>query len=51
MMLDPDEPKDRKRILMLLREWIRNDVLRVVEDEDETRRKRKFVEVGTWVTE
>lgn len=51
LMLDHDDPKDRKRILALLREWIRNDVLRVVEDEDETRRKRKFVEVGTWITE
>lgn len=51
MMLDPDEPKDRKRILTLLREWIRNDVLRVVEDEDAKRNKRKFVVVGKWVTE
>ena len=51
MMMDPDEPKDRKRILTLLREWIKNDVLRVVEDEDSKRNKRKFVEVGKWVTE
>ena len=51
MMMDPDEPKDRKRILSLLKEWIRNDVLRVVEDEDETRRKRKFVVVGKWAGE
>lgn len=51
MMLDHDDPSDRKRIITLLREWVRNDVLRVVEDEDETRRKRKFVEVGKWVTD
>jgi len=51
MMFDPDEPRDRKRIISLLREWVKNDVLRVVEDEDETRRVRKFVVVGTWVAE
>lgn len=51
LMLDAGEPKDRKRIGALVREWVRNDVLRVVEKEDAKRNPRKFVEVGKWVTE
>lgn len=51
LMMDADDPKDRKRIIALLREWVRNDALRVVENEDAKRMKRKFVEVGKWVTE
>lgn len=51
LMLNVDDQKDRKRIVSLLKEWVRNDVLRIVEDEDETRRMRKFVVVGKWVTE
>ena len=50
LMLDVNDPKDRKRITILVKEWIKNDVLRVVEGEDNQRRQRKFVEVGTWVT-
>lgn len=49
LMLDHSDPKDRKRIIVLLREWVRNDVLRVVEDEDERRKTKKFVVVGKWV--
>jgi len=51
LMMDADDPKDRKRIVAMLKEWIRNDALRVVEGEDGKRMKRKFVEVGKWVTE
>ncbi len=51
LMLNVDDQKDRRRIMSLLKEWVRNDVLRIVEDEDETRRMRKFVVVGKWVTE
>lgn len=51
LALDPDEKKDRKRITLLLKEWIKNDVLRVVEDHDEKSNLRKFVEVGEWITE
>jgi hypothetical protein len=51
MMMDADEPRDRKRIAAMLKEWIRNGVLEVVEGEDNQRRKRKFVVVGNWVTE
>jgi hypothetical protein len=49
MMLDHNDQKDRKRIVALLKEWVRNDALRVVEDEDEKRMTRKFVVVGKWV--
>lgn len=51
LMMDVGNAKDRKRIAYLVREWIKNDVLRVVEGEDSARRKKKFVEVGAWVTE
>lgn len=47
--MDPDD--DKRRIASILKQWIKNDVLRVVERDDEMRRPRKFVEVGTWVTE
>jgi hypothetical protein len=51
LIMDADEPRDRKRIIGMLKEWIKNGVLEVVESEDEQRRKRKFVVVGNWVTE
>ncbi len=47
--MDPDD--DKRRIASILKQWIKNDVLRVVERDDEMRRPRKFVEVGTWVSE
>ncbi|SNT15723.1 plasmid and phage replicative helicase [Sphingomonas laterariae] len=51
LMMDADDPKDTKRITILVKEWIKNGVLEVVEQEDSARRKRKFVVVGNWVTE
>lgn len=51
LALDHGEQKDRKRITLLIKEWIKNDVLRVVEDHDEKSNLRKFVEVGEWITE
>lgn len=51
LMLDPDEKKDRTRITLLLKEWIKNEVLCVVEDFDNQRKLKKFVEVGKWVEE
>jgi hypothetical protein len=50
-ILDIDPEAAKKRILGLLKDWIKNDALRVVERDDETRRPRKFVEVGKWATE
>lgn len=51
LALDPDEKRDRVRIALLIKEWIKNDVLRVVEDYDKKRMLKKFVEVGLWVAE
>lgn len=47
--MDPDD--DRKRLSSIIKQWVKTDVLRVVEMDDEKRRPRKFVEVGKWVTE
>ncbi|WP_447724598.1 AAA family ATPase [Sphingomonas koreensis] len=49
LAMDPDD--DRKRVQNILKQWVKNDVLRVVEHDDEKRRSRKFVEVGTWATD
>jgi hypothetical protein len=43
--------KARKRIAKLLKEWIENGALEVVEKEDDQRRPRKFVVVGKWAVE
>ena len=45
--LDPTDKADRAKISALLKTWIANGALIVVEGEDDTRRKRSFVEVGT----
>lgn len=49
LAMDPDS--DRKRIQNILKQWVKNDVLREVERDDENRRSRIHVEVGTWITE
>lgn len=49
--LDMDAEANRKRILGLLKEWVKNGALEVVEKEDEQRHKRKFVVVGRWAVE
>jgi len=51
LMLDAEDQRDKKRIIGMLKEWVRNGVLEVVEGEDAKRMKRKFVVVGNWVTE
>jgi hypothetical protein len=40
--LDPDPEADRKRISALIKEWVKNDVLREVEGQDEKRNTRAF---------
>jgi hypothetical protein len=47
--LNPDQA--RKRISKLLKEWIENGALVIVEKEDAQRHNRKFVEVGKWAVE
>lgn len=49
LMLDPDDEKDRKKISRLLKAWLREGALEVVEKEDRKRMIRKFVVVGKWV--
>jgi phage/plasmid primase-like uncharacterized protein len=48
--LDLDEKHERKKAQTLLATWIREGALRVVENEDRSRRVRKFVTVGVWVS-
>jgi hypothetical protein len=50
-VLDIRLEDSRKRISGLLKEWIANAALEVVEKEDEQRRPRKFVVVGKWAIE
>jgi hypothetical protein len=46
-----DPKKAGKRIFNLLKEWIANEALKVIEKEDDQRRPRKFVVVGREVFE
>lgn len=46
--LDVEQEKDRKKIAKLVRAWIKEGALEVVEMEDDRRRPRKFVVVGKW---
>lgn len=43
-----DPKTDRNRIKDILKQWVGSDMLREVEELDEARRPRVFVEVGTW---
>jgi hypothetical protein len=43
-----DLEQHRSRIKDILKQWIQTDMLRIVEGEDEHRKPREFVEVGTW---
>ena len=43
--------KNRHRIRDILKQWLDTDMLRVVRREDEHRKVRDFVEVGTWHTD
>ena len=46
-----DREKHASRIKDIVREWIKTDMLREVEKDDNQRRPRMFVEVGTWHTD
>lgn len=46
---DLDEEADRARVKTLLRTWLGNRSLVTVERDDGSRRRRKYVEIGTWV--
>ena len=47
LKLDPTNKAHRAKIAALLKTWIANRMLVVVEAEDASRRKRFFIEVGT----
>ena len=49
--LDMDAEASRKRISKLLKEWVANEALKIVEREDDQRHPRKFVEVWRWAHE
>ena len=45
--LNPTNKAHKAKIAALLKTWIENGMFAVVEDEDDKRMKRKFIEVGT----
>ncbi len=47
LKLDVTDKAHKAKIASLLKTWIKNGMLAVVEGEDESRRKRSFIEVGT----
>jgi hypothetical protein len=49
LMLDWDEEKDRKKISRMLKVWIKEGALEIVENEVGHRKTAKFVVVGKWV--
>lgn len=48
LMLDSDNEKDRKKIVRMLKAWIREGALVVVEQDVGHRKTAKFVVVGKW---
>jgi hypothetical protein len=50
-VLDMDPEQSRRRISKLLKEWIANGALEIVEKLDAKSMTRKFVVVGKWATE
>ena len=51
MHLDAGEKKDKAKIIRLLKTWIATGMFVVVEGEDDSRKKRSFVEVGQWAND
>lgn len=49
LAMDPED--DRRRISSILKQWLKEDILREVENEVGHRKTAIFVEVGRWVTE
>ena len=49
--LEYDVENSRRRISALLKDWVKNGALKIVEREDDERHKRKFVVVGKWAVE
>tara|TARA_R110002074_G_scaffold262994_2_gene435133 strand:- start:17305 stop:18558 length:1254 start_codon:yes stop_codon:yes gene_type:complete len=51
LRLDPRDDKDKARIKLMLKAWIKEGVLEIVEMEDSFRKMKPCVIVGKWVTE
>ena len=49
--LDTNDTYNKSKIRQLLKVWIENGALRVVEQPDKHRKMRAFVVVGKWFTE
>ncbi|WP_188656617.1 AAA family ATPase [Sphingomonas metalli] len=49
LMLNPDDKKDRAKIVHFIKVWIAEGALEVVEKDDKKRMPRKHVVVGKWV--
>lgn len=49
--LDPTDPKDKRRILSMLKTWKTNGMFVVVEGKDAKHNIRSFVEVGEWAAD
>ena len=48
-VLEMDPDSDKKRLQKIVREWVKNDILRIYFDLDKNREEREFVEVGKWI--
>lgn len=51
LAMDLDDARDKERIKQMIRTWVKNDVLRVVEKTGPKRDLRPYIEVGIWVTD
>ena len=49
--LDITRKWDRKRISALIKTWLENEALVKVEGQDDRRKMKTFIEVGTWASE
>ena len=50
LSLDPEDRSDRARISALLKIWVASGALKRVDRNDEKRKPRTYIEVGTWAT-
>ncbi len=51
LRLDPQADSDKARIKMMLKTWLKEGVLEVVEKDDRYGHSKRFVIVGKWITE
>src|SRR5262249_40590955 len=51
LRLDLDSKADKAKVKGALKIWITNGMFREVEGEDEKRKKKTFIEVGTWAND